>query len=113
MLLSTIDKSTGDTHKKAADFAKCTKRFEFVIVAVITQHIVGCVKAVFLELRKSTVAMIPLRHRLKLIAQRLSSANKELKLYTVLAFIQACCGHWENATSLQRKHTQRLQAPKS
>ena len=108
MLLSTIEESTGDTHKKAADFAKCTKSFEFVIVAVIAQHIVGFVKAVFLELRKSTVAMIPFKHRLMLIAQRLSSANKELKLYTVFAFIQAYCGHWENATTLHRNHARRL-----
>jgi len=56
--------------------------FEFVIVAVITQYIIGIVKPLSSKFHK--LALISFRHRMKLIAQRLSSANKELKLYILV-----------------------------
>ena len=90
-ILSTLEKSTEHTRAKVAGFAKCRERFEFLIVAVITQHIIGFVKLLSSEL---TLAVISSTYRSKLIEQNCRQQIKNWRY--VLCFKQGCCGHCGN-----------------
>jgi len=78
-----MKKSTGDTRTEPVGFAKCMESFAFVAIAVITQYIIGFVKALSSEFHKSGCNLVQAQTA-RLNAWRLSSANKQLKLYILV-----------------------------
>lgn len=57
-LLSTMEESRGYTRTNAAGLAKIMEHFQFVIVAVITQYIIGFVKPLSLDFQKSSCDLV-------------------------------------------------------